>query len=102
MSIDANTTQSYHEGNNEAYKHYGIDPTVGCSVIIRPDQYISWVGEWDDYAAMDKFFKGFMLDQPRGKDDQSNGVSVKSDYTGVDTSKGVVAGDEAVTGAGGM
>ena len=96
------TTQSYHEGNNEAYKNYGIDPSVGCSVIIRPDQYVSWVGEWDDYEAMNKFFGGFMLEQSRGEQAETNGVTIKSDYIGTDLSKGVRATDEAVTGAGGL
>jgi hypothetical protein len=95
-------SQSYHEGNSEAYRNYGIDPAVGCSVIIRPDQYISWVGDWDDYDAMDKFFNGFMLEQPRAKGGEANGVTLKSEYLGTDLSKGVQAGDEAVAGSGGM
>lgn len=32
-------------------------------MILRPDQYVSWVGEFDDYDAMDNFFRGFMLEQ---------------------------------------
>lgn len=54
---------SYHEGNSEAYLNYGIDKTKGCAVILRPDQYVSWVGEMDDYDSMDKFFSGFLLEQ---------------------------------------
>ncbi|KAK5089028.1 hypothetical protein LTR05_003252 [Lithohypha guttulata] len=55
--------QSYHEGHGQAYQNYGIDPQRGCSIILRPDQYISWIGEMDDYESMDRFFKGFMIDQ---------------------------------------
>jgi phenol 2-monooxygenase (NADPH) len=57
--------QSYHEGHGEAYKNYGIDPEKGCALILRPDQYVSWVGEVDDYEAMDNFFSGFMIEQPQ-------------------------------------
>ena len=97
--------QSYHEGNSEAYKNYGIDPAAGCSVIIRPDQYVSWVGEWDDYDAMDKFFKGFMIEQARGEVDGANGVNdteLKGEYIGSDLSKGLPVSDEAVKGEGGL
>ena len=52
--------ESYHEGDNKAYEFWGIDKKVGCGVIIRPDQYVSWIGDVDDYANMDTFFSGFM------------------------------------------
>lgn len=52
--------QSYHEGHGRAYENYGIDPNTGACVIVRPDQYVSWVGDLEDYAAMDEFFSGFM------------------------------------------
>lgn len=51
---------SYHEGHGEAYKNYGVDKTRGCAVILRPDQYVSWIGELEDAEQMDKFFSGFM------------------------------------------
>jgi phenol 2-monooxygenase len=52
--------QSYHEGHGQAYANYGIDPVKGASVILRPDQYVSWVGEVDGYDDMERFFAGFM------------------------------------------
>lgn len=55
--------QSYHEGHGHAYENYGIDPQEGCAVILRPDQYVSYVGPMDDYDAMDRFFSAFMIDQ---------------------------------------
>lgn len=57
---------SYHEGHGEAYKNYGVDPQKGCAVILRPDQYVSWVGEFDDYEMMGSFFEGFMREQKGG------------------------------------
>ncbi|KAG2413132.1 hypothetical protein HFD88_010691 [Aspergillus terreus] len=52
--------QSYHEGHGNAYERYGICSNRGASVIVRPDQYVSWVGESNDYNSMDRFFSAFM------------------------------------------
>lgn len=58
---------SYHEGHGRAYENYGVDGEVGCAVVVRPDQYVGWIGEVADYAGMEGFFGGFMLEQ-RGVD----------------------------------
>lgn len=55
--------ESYHEGHGEAYMNYGIDPRAGCAIIVRPDQYVSWIGAVDDYQQMDLFFSRFMRAQ---------------------------------------
>lgn len=55
--------QSFHEGHGRLYETFGIDAAVGCAVIIRPDQYVSYVGAVDDYESLDKFFSGFMVSQ---------------------------------------
>lgn len=55
--------ESYHEGHGEAYKNYGINDKTGCAVILRPDQYVSWVGDAFDYEMMDRFFSAFMRTQ---------------------------------------
>ncbi|KAA8573316.1 hypothetical protein EYC84_003804 [Monilinia fructicola] len=52
---------SYHEGHGKAYEGYGVDKLRGCAVVLRPDQYVSWVGELEDIGEMDKFFGAFML-----------------------------------------
>ena len=67
---------SYHEGHSQAYENYGIDPERGCAVILRPDQYVSWVGEVDDYESMDKFFRGFMVAR-RGVGEKEEGLGKK-------------------------
>ncbi|KAE8373036.1 FAD binding domain-containing protein [Aspergillus bertholletiae] len=61
--------ESHHEGHGQAYVHYGIDPNHGAAVIVRPDQYVSWVGEVDDYDDMARFFSGFMRQQVVSKSD---------------------------------
>lgn len=52
--------QSYHEGHGHAYQNYGVDAKKGCVVILRPDQYVSWIGNLEDVEDMDHFFSGFM------------------------------------------
>jgi len=51
---------SYHEGHGKMYDSFGIS-AEGCAVVLRPDQYISYVGPMDDVGALNKFFSGFML-----------------------------------------
>ncbi|ERF71784.1 hypothetical protein EPUS_01699 [Endocarpon pusillum Z07020] len=51
---------SYHEGHGHAYQNYGVDPTRGCLVVLRPDQYVSWIGELEDVGEMERFFGRFM------------------------------------------
>lgn len=50
---------SYHEGHGKMYATFGISPQ-GCVVVIRPDQYVSYVGPMEDHDAVNKFFSGFM------------------------------------------
>lgn len=94
--------QSYHEGHGEAYQNYGIDPEVGCALILRPDQYVSWVGEVDAYEAMDNFFSGFMIEQPQSTTVEKSAPVINGAVTNCLASTDVKAGDEAVTGVGGL
>jgi phenol 2-monooxygenase len=57
--------ESYHEGHGQIYQNFGIDPKEGCAIVIRPDQYLSYVGPMDAYEDLDKFFSGFMVPQKR-------------------------------------
>jgi phenol 2-monooxygenase (NADPH) len=52
--------ESYHEGHGKIYETFNISPE-GCAVIIRPDQYVSFVGPMDDVHAINRFFAGFMI-----------------------------------------
>jgi phenol 2-monooxygenase len=47
---------SYHEGHGQAYASYGVDPTRGCVVVVRPDQYVSWIGDLEDVDEINTFF----------------------------------------------
>lgn len=46
--------ESWHDGHGNAYQGYGIDPQVGCSILVRPDQYVSGVYGLDDYKSIGK------------------------------------------------
>lgn len=50
--------ESYHEGNGEAYKGYGVDKKRGCVVAVRPDQYVAWIGELEDTEGLEAYFDG--------------------------------------------
>lgn len=53
--------ESYHEGHGNIYETFGIDKEAGCAVILRPDQYVSYVGRVDDVETINRFFAGFMI-----------------------------------------
>ena len=56
----------FADGKSEAspgvYDVLGIS-SRGCVVLVRPDQYVSYLGSLDDVHALDEFFAQFMLDQ---------------------------------------
>jgi len=58
--------ESYHEGHGHAYEEYGIDPQEGCAIILRPDQYVGWMGAVDDHEMMARYFAGFMKERGDG------------------------------------
>ncbi|KAI0311902.1 thioredoxin-like protein [Amylostereum chailletii] len=53
--------ESCHQGHGRAYEKYGIDPKVGCVVVVRPDQYVALVTDVGDHEGIARFFDGFML-----------------------------------------
>lgn len=58
--------ESYHEGYGDAYKNYGVDHTRGCVVAVRPDQYVAWVGDLDDFDELEAYFEGCLVMKPKG------------------------------------
>jgi phenol 2-monooxygenase (NADPH) len=97
--------ESYHEGYGDAYTNYGVDPSVGAAVILRPDQYVSWVGDFDDFEAMDMFFSGFMIEQSQSQSQQAHPPVAKVPLTFTtgrelgSQQKDIVAGTDAIRGA---
>ena len=104
--------ESYHEGHGRAYENYGVDKQKGCAVVVRPDQYVSFVTEVDDYEGLARFFGGFMVEQGVGERNEDIGrvpAEIEEDSEGGGTGGGgggrngvvVAAGDEAAKGMGG-
>ena len=52
---------SYHEGFGAAYENYGVDKERGCVVAVRPDQYVAWIGELEDFEELQKYFEGILV-----------------------------------------
>lgn len=44
-------------------------------MILRPDQYVSYIGPMGDVESVNKFFSGFMRTPKGGLDDLVNGAS---------------------------
>jgi phenol 2-monooxygenase len=53
--------KSYHEGHGHAYDKYGVNASKGCAVILRPNQYVGWIGKLEDVEEMGWYFSGFMV-----------------------------------------
>ena len=53
--------ESYHGGYGDVYKNYGVDMERGCVVAVRPDQYVGWVGELDDFDGVEGYFTGCLV-----------------------------------------
>ncbi|KAF3763477.1 putative phenol 2-monooxygenase [Cryphonectria parasitica EP155] len=49
--------ESYHEGFGDAYRNYGVDKERGCVVVVRPDQYVAWVGRLEDFTGIQAYFE---------------------------------------------
>lgn len=47
----------------KVYEMLGMDRDRGAMVIVRPDQYVSWVGGLEDVKGVEDFFGGVLLDQ---------------------------------------
>lgn len=58
--------ESYHEGHGKIYETFEISDD-GCIVVLRPDQYISYVGPMEDVDRVNEFFSGFMLSRSSSK-----------------------------------
>ena len=54
--------RSYHQGHGRAYEQYGIDKQKGCIVILRPDQYVGYVGHLEDVEDLETYFKNILIE----------------------------------------
>ncbi|KAI1087710.1 putative phenol 2-monooxygenase [Rostrohypoxylon terebratum] len=56
---------SYHEGFGDAYTNYGVNKERGCVVVARPDQYVGWIGELEDFNELQGYFEGCLALGPK-------------------------------------
>lgn len=42
----------------DAYKIYGVDPTEGALIVVRPDGYVGIVARLDEAVQVDEYLKG--------------------------------------------
>ncbi|KAJ6109182.1 hypothetical protein N7486_001416 [Penicillium sp. IBT 16267x] len=47
--------------DGKAYERWGVDRVRGAMFILRPDQYIGWVGELEDVEEMTRYLDGFLI-----------------------------------------
>ena len=50
--------ESYNNGHGHAYDTLGIDPLAGAVIVVRPDQYVSFVTDMEDFDGLGNFFEG--------------------------------------------
>ncbi|KAJ5753152.1 hypothetical protein N7520_010069 [Penicillium odoratum] len=47
--------------DGKAYDRWGVDRVRGAMFILRPDQYIGWVGKLEDVEDMTSYLDGFLI-----------------------------------------
>ncbi|KAI0476978.1 FAD binding domain-containing protein [Xylaria cf. heliscus] len=52
--------EDYRNVHGHAYEAYGIQPSQGAIVVVRPDQYIARIGPLSDIQGIDTFFGRFL------------------------------------------
>lgn len=58
---DACLFDRYCDGT--AYEKWGVDRALGALVVIRPDQYIGWVGELGDVEELTRYLDGILVNK---------------------------------------
>lgn len=50
--------------DGKSYDKWGVDRVLGALAVVRPDQYIGWVGELGDVAEMIQYLDGILVKKP--------------------------------------
>ena len=62
---DACMFDRYCDGT--AYEKWGVDRVLGALVVVRPDQYIGWVGELGDVDELVGYLDGILVKKSTGE-----------------------------------
>ena len=54
------TDEQYHEHHGKVYEKFGVS-SRGYLVVIRPDGYVSFIGDLEDVKGVENFFAGCMI-----------------------------------------
>ncbi|KAH7061280.1 putative phenol 2-monooxygenase [Macrophomina phaseolina] len=46
--------------DGRAYEKWGVDRPKGAVLVMRPDQYIGWIGELEGVQGMERYFQGVL------------------------------------------
>ncbi|KAI1129609.1 FAD binding domain-containing protein [Nemania abortiva] len=52
--------EGHDHTHGHAYEAYGIEPSQGALVVVRPDQYIARISPLNDIEGVNSFFGGFL------------------------------------------
>ncbi|KAL8276788.1 hypothetical protein RQP46_010793 [Phenoliferia psychrophenolica] len=52
---------TYLSGHGHIYEKLGIDPKLGCLVVVRPDQHVAMVCRVEEFVKLGAFFDAIML-----------------------------------------
>lgn len=55
------------ECDGTGYEKWGVDRLRGAMLIVRPDQYIGWVGDLDAVDEMTRYLDGILIPKIEGK-----------------------------------
>lgn len=69
--------ESYHEGYGDAYKNYGVNRKEGCVVAVRPDQYVGWVGNLEDFDDLSNYFEGCLVMRPKNEEGVNGAIPLR-------------------------
>ena len=53
-------TDMFGRAGGGGYETYGIDPSQGVIVVVRPDGYVGTVAPYESIVDLERYFGGFM------------------------------------------
>ena len=67
---------SYHAGHGDAYKNYGIDKEEGAIVVVRPDQFVGLITDFNGIDAIEQYFDSLLTKVPQDERNSSKDIKI--------------------------